>query len=197
MVIEQYVMAYQAEQDRLRALLPEGFLSLRPVLRINVEIHNGEAVYLEYNIPVAAQGRRGWLNIANWNTAEAGISYEKTGKTTLFNAPFLQIAFTRVGITGGCPAERDNDGCFFLGKTPMFRPAEKILENREFCNCTFAWRFDASSAHGFSTSGKSIAAVSTEPRIQYAKKELSPQAAAAIKCEQVLGAYAVTFVRNA
>ena len=31
MTVEQFVMAYGAEQDRLRALLPEGFASLRPV----------------------------------------------------------------------------------------------------------------------------------------------------------------------
>lgn len=38
MTVEQFVMAYGAEQDRLRALLPEGFASLRPVLRINAEM---------------------------------------------------------------------------------------------------------------------------------------------------------------
>mgnify|MGYP004513685255 CR=1 FL=1 len=38
MKVEQHVMAYEAEQDRLRALLPGGFVSLRPVLRINAEI---------------------------------------------------------------------------------------------------------------------------------------------------------------
>ena len=30
MQIEQFVMAYGVEQDRLRAILPEGFTSLRP-----------------------------------------------------------------------------------------------------------------------------------------------------------------------
>ena len=35
MKVEQFVMAYGVEQDRLRAFLPEGFVSLRPVLRIN------------------------------------------------------------------------------------------------------------------------------------------------------------------
>ncbi len=30
MHIEQFIMAYGAEQDRLRALLPEGFASLPP-----------------------------------------------------------------------------------------------------------------------------------------------------------------------
>ena len=38
MQIEQFVMAYHAEQDRLRALLPDDFTSLRPVLRINAEL---------------------------------------------------------------------------------------------------------------------------------------------------------------
>lgn len=41
MQIEQFVMAYGVEQDRLRAILPEGFTSLRPVLRINGEIRDG------------------------------------------------------------------------------------------------------------------------------------------------------------
>ncbi len=31
MKVEQFVMAYGVEQDRLRAFLPEGFVSLRPV----------------------------------------------------------------------------------------------------------------------------------------------------------------------
>ena len=38
-------MAYGAEQDRLRALLPDGFSSLRPVLRINAEIRDGKMSY--------------------------------------------------------------------------------------------------------------------------------------------------------
>lgn len=37
MEIEQYVMAYSVEQDILRAILPNGFASLRSVLRINAE----------------------------------------------------------------------------------------------------------------------------------------------------------------
>ena len=63
MKVEQYVMAYGAEQDRLRALLPEGFVSLRPVLRINAEVRDNEAGYLEFNTPVEKDGKRGWLNI--------------------------------------------------------------------------------------------------------------------------------------
>ena len=38
MKVEQFVMAYKIEQDRIRAMLPDGFESLRPVLRINAEI---------------------------------------------------------------------------------------------------------------------------------------------------------------
>lgn len=126
MNVEQYVMAYQVEQDRLRALLPEGFSSLRPVLRINVEIRNGETVYLEYNTPVAARGRRGWLNIANWaSSSGSSISFEKSAGTTSFSALFLQISFTRVGAVGGCPAERDNDGCFFPGGNTLLPPCRK------------------------------------------------------------------------
>ena len=52
MKVQQYVMAYEAEQDRLRALLPDGFVSLRPVLRINAEIRDGAGGYVELNTPV-------------------------------------------------------------------------------------------------------------------------------------------------
>ena len=41
MKVQQYVMAYEAEQDRLRALLPDGFVSLRPVLRIDAGLRDG------------------------------------------------------------------------------------------------------------------------------------------------------------
>ena len=47
MQVEQLVMAYYAEQDRLRALLPEGFVSLRPVLRINAEVRDGVQGYFK------------------------------------------------------------------------------------------------------------------------------------------------------
>lgn len=49
MQVEQFVMTYYAEQDRLRALLPEGFVSLRPVLRINAEVRDGVQGYVEFN----------------------------------------------------------------------------------------------------------------------------------------------------
>ena len=28
----------------------------------------------------------------------------------------LEISFTAVGVEGGCPAEQDNEGCFFIDK---------------------------------------------------------------------------------
>ena len=54
--VEQFVMAYEAEQDRIRAMLPDGYTSLRPVLRINSEIRNDMVLYLELNTPVEADG---------------------------------------------------------------------------------------------------------------------------------------------
>lgn len=59
MLVEQFVMAYAIEQDRIRALLPEGYESLRPVLRINTEIRDERSVYVEFNTPAAHEGKRG------------------------------------------------------------------------------------------------------------------------------------------
>jgi len=59
MRIEQYVMAYGVEHDRLRAILPEGFESLRPVLRFNAEIRDEKSSYVELNTPVEKNGIRG------------------------------------------------------------------------------------------------------------------------------------------
>lgn len=59
MKVEQHVMAYEAEQDRLRALLPGGFVSLRPVLRINAEIRDDLTGYVELNTPVEHEGGQG------------------------------------------------------------------------------------------------------------------------------------------
>lgn len=191
MKIEQYVMAYKAEQDRLRAMLPEGFSSLRPVLRINAEICTGEAetVSIEFNTPVEGFGKRGWLNIAHWE----GASYEKNGAATTFRLPFLEITYRAVGLVGGCPAERDNDGCFY-GES--FVPAEKIDQNKEFCNCKFQWRFTETDAGGENTDGKSIPAIPTEQKVQYERLPLTAENAAAIPCGQVLGSYVVKFERK-
>ena len=50
MEVEQFVMAYGVEQDKLRAILPEGFVSLRPVLRINAEVRDNSVGYVEFNM---------------------------------------------------------------------------------------------------------------------------------------------------
>lgn len=52
MHVEQFVMAYKVEQDRIRAILSDGYSSLRPVMRINTEIRQSgsrEFVYVEFN----------------------------------------------------------------------------------------------------------------------------------------------------
>lgn len=201
MKVQQFVMAYKAEQDRLRAMLPEGFESLRPVLRINTEIRseNGaeETIYLELNTPVAGLGKRGWLNIANWESSRgANICYIKNGSAVTFVCSFLEITYTGVGISGGCPAEKDNDGCFFIEKDVKFVPAERIDRNKEFCDCAFKWKFEEGNAHGISVGGKSLPAIPTEVQTFYEKQELLAENAAAIECEQILGAYAVRFERQ-
>ena len=67
MTVEQFVMAYGAEQDRLRSLLPEGFASLRPVLRINAEVRDGKTGALEFNTAAEKADNRGWVNIGRWD----------------------------------------------------------------------------------------------------------------------------------
>ena len=78
MTVEQFVMTYGAEQDRLRALLPEGFASLRPVLRINAEVRDGKTGALEFNTAAEKADNRGWVNI--------GCYYLKDGTFTLVPA---------------------------------------------------------------------------------------------------------------
>ena len=198
MQIEQFVMAYGVEQDRLRALLPEGFQSLRPVLRINAELRSEpgrpERAYVEFNTPVAAEGKRGWLNIAFWEGDADGVAFDRQGDTVRITAPFLTLSYTGTGLEGGCPAERDNDGCFFLGDAPFFRPAEKIDRNKEFCDCAFAWTFHPDDAHGKSIR-ETLPAFPEEAVVRYERRPLTAEEAAAIPCRQVLGSYIVRFER--
>ena len=91
MTVEQFVMAYGAEQDRLRALLPEGFASLRPVLRINAEVRDGKTGALEFNTAAEKADNRGWVNIGRWDD----VSFTKDGKKTTFTPPELTISFRR------------------------------------------------------------------------------------------------------
>lgn len=208
--IQQFVMAYQVEQDRLRAMMPDGYESLRPVVRINVEIRSTseaeadcrqeepqskQTVYIEVNTPVAASGKRGWLNIHNWESPDTEITCTVNENATTFECSFLKITYTAVGVEGGCPAERDNDGCFFYKKGMKFIPAERIDSNREFCDCEFRWKFDIKSTGGISVGGKSIPAAHTAQQKHYDRQELSARNTAAIPCQQILGAYTVKFQR--
>ena len=85
MKVEQYVMAYGIEQDRVRAILPEGFVSLRPVLRINAEIRDEKNGYVEFNTAVEKDGKKGWLNIGYWEN----VPFTRNGKTTIFQTDFI------------------------------------------------------------------------------------------------------------
>lgn len=197
MKVEQFVMAYGIEQDRIRAMLPEGFGSLRPVLRINTEIRESggeENVYIELNTPVEGKGRRGWMNVASWQSPDTDINLERDGKAVIIRSKFIEIKYEGVGIEGGCPAEKDNDGCFFPGNGMELRPAEQINEKKEFCDCSFAWHFNEGDASGESI-GKTLQTFGTEPEKQYERQELTAENAAAIPCEQVLGSYIVRFER--
>jgi len=190
MRIEQFVMAYGVEQDRLRAILPSGFTSLRPVLRINAEVQNGENGYVEFNTAVEKDGNRGWLNIGYWNN----VAIERTGKTVTFKTGFLEISFTCVGIEGSCPAEKDNAGCYFIENEVILRKPEIISSNKEFCDCEFRWTFSENDAHGKSV-GKTLPAIPTEVTTVYPKESFTVENATRIPCEQVLGAYLVVFDR--
>ncbi len=181
------MMAYGAEQDRLRALLPEGYTSLRPVLRINGEVRDGRVGYLEFNTPVEKDGNRGWVNIAHWEN----VSFIKEGSTTRFQLPMLEISFTGAGIEGGCPAEKDNCGCYFGDD---LRLPERITANKEYCDCEFSWKIPG-GATGKST-GKTLPAFCTEVTRQYPRENFTWENAARIPCDLVLGTYVVRFERK-
>ena len=192
--IEQFVMAYRVDQDRIRAMLPTGYISLRPVLRINSEIRDEKVLYLEFNTPVESDGRRGWINIDKWKSTYDDISYSREGNTVTVRAPFLTLKYTETGIQGGCPSEKDNEGCYYPGNDLEFIPAEKIDQYKEFCDCEFAWSFHEGDAHGKSE-GRTIPAEFTPQKKNYAECSFTAENAAAISCEQVLGSYIVRFTR--
>lgn len=106
MHVQQFVMAYGVEHDRLRALLPPGYTSLRPVLRINAELWEDGSACLELNTAVEREGIRGWLNIAHWEK----VPHTMSGKTAVFTPPGLTISFTGMGIQGAAPRKRTMPG---------------------------------------------------------------------------------------
>jgi len=186
MKTEQYVMAYGVEQDRIRAILPEGCTSLRPVLRINAEVRGETEGYLEFNTAVEKDGVCGWLNIGFFSP----MPFKRIGKRIVFQNEYLSISFEGVGISGGCPAEKDNGGCFFEN---TLRTPEVITEPKEFCDCEFLWKLP-SGASGKSM-GKTLPAIPTEIKTVYPKEAFTVQNAAKIPCQAVLGAYVVRFER--
>ena len=92
MTIEQFVMAYGAEQDRLRALLPEGFASLRPVLRINAEVRDGKTGALEFNTAAEKDDNRGWVNIGRYYLKDGTFTLVPAEKITA-NKKFCDCEF--------------------------------------------------------------------------------------------------------
>ncbi len=190
MTVEQFVMAYGVEHDRLLAVMPVGFEAIRPVLRINAEILDNTAAYLEFNAPCAHNDKRGWLNIGFWNK----VRFEQEGGRVAFYLDLLRLSFTKTGLQGGCPAEKDNDGCFFLGERTIFCPKEEITSNKEFCDCEFAWLVEGKENGGKSL-GRTIAAAASPQIKTYPKQSFNLQNLSAIPCRQVLGSYCVTFVR--
>ena len=61
--------------------------------------------------------------IENWEDA----AFETDGRVTTFRTEHLEITFTGTGIEGGCPAGRDNDGCYVCEDGGVtLRPAETI-----------------------------------------------------------------------
>lgn len=187
---EQFVMAYSVDHDRLRAVLPEGFVSIRPVLRINAEIRDNKNGYMEFNTAVEKDGNKGWLNIDYWYD----VPYERNGKTTVFRTDFLELSFTDTGIEGSCPAEKDNTGCYFIKNKEELRPPEIITSNKVFCDCSFRWKYSRIDAYGESI-GKTLPAIPSEIRNVYPRKDFSVKNIVQIACEQVLGAYVVRFIR--
>lgn len=190
MKVEQYVMAYSVEHDMLRSILPENYESLRPVLRINAEIRDESSSYVEFNTPIEKDGVRGWLNIGNWDN----IPFVRSGERVTFKTDFLEISFSPTGIAGSCPAEKDNEGCFFIGETTVLRLPETISSRKEFCDCDFQWKFASNNAHGVSI-GKTLSAYPAQIKNVYPRKEFTVKNAVVIPCEQVLGTYVVIFDR--
>ncbi len=191
MKVEQFVMAYRVEQDRLRAILPDGFKSIRPVCRINAEIINEKEGYIEFNTAIEKDKNKGWLNIAYWKH----VPFKKNNRTVIFQTNFLEISFTKVGIEGSCPAEKDNGGCYFLDQEITLRKPEIITNSKEFCDCTFKWKFSNQDAHGKSL-GKTLPAYFEEVENIYPKEKFVVENVTKIPCKEVLGCYVVQFERN-
>lgn len=67
------------------------------------------------------------------------MPFTREGKTVCFRTEKLELAFTHVGVEGGCLAEKDNAGCFI----PVPEPVRKVYprlplaaENAAVIPCT-------------------------------------------------------------
>ncbi len=169
--IRQFVMAYSADHEEIKALLPAGYRSLRPVLRINIEQIDGMFYRAEFNTPVEYDGVRGWLNLITWESGDEAPDREHQGEYVSEKAKIqmdvftsfdgrkafrtdvtlngdamqetiLTIIHTLADVTGGCPAEQDNQGTFNLYGTDgkaTFREAEMVHAYKEHADCEFFW----------------------------------------------------------
>lgn len=171
MKVKQYVMAYSADHEKIKKLMPAGFESLRSVLRINVECYDGfeeeeDWGYVELNTPVTARGKKGWLNIAAW----------------LEKPDYMHLEFAPANAAdrpAGCPHEDENEGCFYWDYEVGdygFLEAEEIEGNKEHCQCSLSW--DLPPANAFYDDDERIR--------QFIK----------LPVEKILGAYTVEFERE-
>ena len=67
--------------------------------------------------------------------------------------------------------EQDNAGCYFIEDEIILRKPEKIENNKEFCDCSFRWKFTENDAHGVSI-GKTLPAYPTDVKNVYPRKRL-------------------------
>lgn len=86
----QFVMAYGVEQDRLRAILPEG---LPPCGRCfgSTGRSGVKKAFSNSGQPWKETGKGGWLSIGSFSN----VPFEVIEKATAFQGELLEIAFTR------------------------------------------------------------------------------------------------------
>ncbi len=123
------------------------------------------------------------------------MSFKNDGKKVVFETDFLKISFEKTGIEGSCPAQKENDGCYFIKGEERFCPAEIIKANKEFCDCEFEWRFSKGDAKGKSI-GKTPPAHFEEEKNVYPKQEFSAKNAAAIEAQDRCSVHTALNLKN-
>ncbi len=189
MRIKQFSMAYSVNPEVLNAILPAGYASLRPWLRIDAEIREDHSSCLGLSTPVVRNGKRGWLVIDRWDD----VPYACIEKVIEFKTDFLEISFKRLGVNGHYRAGKDIEGYFSLDNPDELIPMPSIRTHKEYCDCVFKWTFSKSDASGSSDK---------RPRRRGALQQVMPdigtdfsaENVAKIPCDAVLGAFAVRFL---